>query len=104
MIDYYLKAPTEADMNEALDVAGLIVETQVGQTEDGEPIFTMVPTPGVSIDTIGPITRVTGYDENGDPITVEYPEWHVNVRCPHEVEGLDAYAIVPPEQPFRVWA
>lgn len=90
-MDYYLKGPTEADMNEALLAAGLI-------DEDGNPA------PGVSIDTIGPITRVTGYDENGDPITVEYPEWHVNVRCPHEVEGLDTFVIVPPEQPFRVWA
>lgn len=111
-MDLYLKAPDEATMNAALIAAGLAYNetapVQTGEDEDGEPIMgeatVLVPAPGVSIDTIGPITRVTGYDENGDPITVEYPEWHVNVRCPHEVEGLDAFVIVPPEQPFRVWA
>lgn len=94
-MDYYLKAATEADMTEALLVAGLI-------DEDGNP------TPGVSIDTIGPITRVTGYDENGDPITVEYPEWHVNLRCAgltEEQEAELAFAIItPPSVPYRVWA
>ena len=107
-MDLYLKAADEATMNAALDAAGLLVEVQVGQTEDGEPIFKMVPAPFVSLDVIGPITRVTGYDENGDPITVEYPEWHVNVRCPGLTEEQEAelagLVIVPPETPFRVWA
>ena len=115
-MDLYLKAPTEADMNAALIAAGLAYEqtftVQTGEDEEGEPITeertALVPASGVSLDVIGPISRVTGYDENGDPITVEYPEWHVNVRCnalTEEQEAeLDGLVIVPPEQPFRVWA
>jgi hypothetical protein len=98
MTDIYLRAATEATMNAALIAAGLAYE------EDGN----LYPAPFVSLDVIGPITRVTGYDENGDPITVEYPEWHVNVRCnalTEEQEAeIEALKIVPPEQPFRVWA
>ena len=97
-MDLYLKAADEAEMNAALVAAGLAYE------EDD----TLFPAPYVSLDVIGPITRVTGYDENGDPITVEYPEWHVNVRSydlTEEQEAeLDGQVIVPPEQPFRVWA
>lgn len=88
-MDYYLKAPTEADMNEALLASGLV-------DENGEPA------PGVSIDTIGPIVR---WDYSVEPpVSTEYPEWHVNIRSAFEVEGLDAFVIAPPEQPFRVWA
>jgi hypothetical protein len=98
MTDIYLRAATEAAMTAALVDAGLAY-----LDEDA-----LVPAPGVSLDVIGPITRVTGYDENGDPITVEYPEWHVNVRCAGLTEEqeaeIDAIKIVPPEQPFRVWA
>ena len=94
MTDLYLKAPDEAAMNAALVAAGL------AYVEDDA----LIPGPYVSLDVIGPITRVIGYDEAGEPIVQEYPEWHVNVRCPHEVEGLDAFVIAPPEQPFRVWA
>lgn len=116
MSDLYLRAPDEATMNAALIAAGLAynetVPVQTGEDEDGEPIMgeatVLVPAPFVSLDVIGPITRVTGYDENGDPITVEYPEWHVNVRCnalTEEQEAeIEALKIVPPEQPFRVWA
>ena len=98
MTDYYLKAADEAEMNAALIAAGLAYE------EDG----TLFPAPYVFLDVIGPITRVTGYDEDGEPIVQEYPEWHVNVRCgglTEEQEAeLDGLVIVPPETPFRVWA
>ena len=115
-MDLYLKATDEATMNAALIAAGLAynetVPVQTGEDEDGEPIMgeatVLVPAPFVSLDVIGPITRVTGYDENGDPIVQTYPEWHVNVRCAglsEEQEAeIDAIKIVPPEQPFRVWA
>ena len=97
-MDLYLKAADEAAMNAALIAAG------VAYVEDG----TLVPAPYVSLDVIGPITRVIGYDENGEPIVQEYPEWHVNVRCgglTEEQEAeLDGLVIVPPETPFRVWA
>lgn len=97
-MDLYLKAADEAAMNAVLIDAGLAYE------EDGA----LFPANGVCLDVIGPITRVTGYDENGEPITQTYPEWHVNVRCAglsEEQEALlDAVKIVPPETPFRVWA
>lgn len=107
MIDLYLKAANEAAMNAALDEAGLIIEQQVSETKDGEPVFRMVHAPGVSLDVIGSITRVIGYDEAGEPIFKEYPEWHVNVRAElskEQLEMLNNVIIAPPEVPFRVWA
>jgi hypothetical protein len=116
MTDLYLKTLTEEDMNAALIEAGIVteqtVETQVGETEDGDAILqdvtVLVPTQGVSLDVIGPIVRVTGYDEDGEPITVEYPEWHVNVRCggltDEQLALIEPIQIIPPEQPYRVWA
>lgn len=97
MTDLYLKAADEAAMNAALVAAGLLTETGEGN----------YPAQGVSLDVIGPITRVIGYDEAGDPITQEYPEWHVNVRADltdEQIKDLAAVTIVPPEVPFRVWA
>lgn len=98
MTDIYLRAATEADINAALIAAGLAYE------EKG--VFT--PAPFVSLDVIGPITRTIGYDADGEPITQEYPEWHVNARCgglTEEQEAELAFAmIVPPETPYRVWA
>ena len=98
MADYYLKAADEAAMNAALVAAGLAYE------EDG----TLFPAPYVSLDVIGPITRVTGYDEDGEPIVQEYPEWHVNVRSydltDEQLAEIEPVMIIPPEQPFRVWA
>lgn len=88
-MDYYLKAPTEVEMNEALLAAGVI-------DENGDP------TPGVNVDVIGPFTR---WDYSTEPPTpVEYPDWHVNLRSAFELKGLDAFIIVPPEHPFRMWA
>lgn len=74
----------------------------------GDPVTHFLPAPFVNLDVIGPIVRIVGYDEEGDPITKEYPEWHVNVRCAgltEEQEAELAFAmIVPPETPYRVWA
>ena len=98
MADYYLKAADEAAMNAALVAAGLAYE------EDG----TLFPAPYVFLDVIGPITRVIGYDEDGEPIVQEYPEWHVNVRSydltDEQLAEIEPVMIIPPEQPFRVWA
>lgn len=68
----------------------------------------ILPAPGVSLDVIGPISKVIGYDEDGEPIIQEYPEWHVNVRVSslteEQQEIIAPIEIVPPEVPFRVWA
>ena len=99
MIDLYLKAATEAEMNAALIAAGLAYEDEE---------YGLQPAPYVSLDVIGPITRVIGYDEDGEPIIQEYPEWHVNVRCANLTEeqeaAVEAMKISPPETPYRVWA
>ncbi len=98
-MDLYLKATTQEDMEAALIAAELAYEDEE---------YGLLPANGISLDVIGPIVRVTGYDEDGEPITVEYPQWHVNVRCGGLTEeqeaALEAFVIVPPEQPYRVWA
>ena len=93
MIDLYLKAATEADMNAALIAAGMI---------DAEGL----PTDGVSLDVIGPIVK---WDYSVEPpVEIDYPEWHVNVRSydltEEQLAELTDVIIVPPELPFRVWA
>lgn len=95
-MDLYLKAADEAEMNAALIDAGLAYE------EDGQ----LVPALFVSLDVIGPIVK---WDYSVDPpVEIDYPEWHVNVRSydltEAQMEQLQPVIIVPPEQPFRVWA
>ena len=92
-MDLYLKAADEATMNAALIDAGLLTEEY--------------PAQGVSLDVIGPIVRVVGYDDDGEPIVQEYPEWHVNLRADlndEQIEAVAPFTITPPETPFRVWA
>ena len=114
-MDLYLKTLTEADMTAALLEAGIVteqtVETQVGETEDGNAILqdvtVLVPTQDFSIDQIGPFSKVIGYDEDGEPIVEDYPEWHVNVRAElndEQITALAPFVINPPEVPYRVWA
>lgn len=83
-MDLYLKAADEAEMNAALIAAGLAYE------EDG----VIQPAPFVSLDVIGPIPDAAG--------------WHVNVRSydltEEQLAELQSVIIVPPQQPFRVWA
>jgi hypothetical protein len=93
MIDLYLCAPTEADMTVALTAAGVI-------NDEGFPVA------GVSLDHIGPFSRVTGYDKAGEPIVLEYPEWHTNLRLVEDIDtsALLGYIIDTPATPYRVWA
>jgi len=99
MIDLYLMAATEAEMLAALTAAGVI---------DAEGF----PVAGVTLDHIGPFSRVTGYDkpkrkaDEPIPIVVEYPGWHTNLRGDFTDEQLAALApiSVQPAVPHRVWA
>jgi hypothetical protein len=93
MIDLYLCAPTEKAMTAALTAAGII---------DGEGL----PVAGVSLDHIGPFSRVTGYDKADEPIVVDYPDWHTNLRGSFTDEQLAALEplSVEPSAPYRVWA
>ena len=93
MIDLYLCAPTEKTMTAALTAAGII-------NEDGFPVA------GVSVDHIGPFSRVTGYDKTDEPIVVKYSGWHTNLRGDFTDEQLAALEpiSVQPAVPHRVWA
>ncbi len=92
-MDLCLKADSQEAMDEMLLTAGLI-------DEEGNP------TEGVDLDRIGTISRVTGYDDEGEPIIKTYPGYHANVRVAWEVDEaeFDEFLVVPPEVPFRVWA
>jgi hypothetical protein len=93
MIDFYLMAATEKAMAAALTAAGVI-------DDEGLPVA------GVSLDHIGPFSRVTGYDKADEPIVVSYPEWHTNLRGSFTDEQLAALEplSVQPAVPHRVWA
>lgn len=114
MIDLYLKTPTEAEMTAVLLEAGIVteqtVQTQVGETEDGNAILqdvtVLVPTQGFSVDQIGPITKVIGYAAEDEPIVENYPDWHTNLRGIFDEEQLALLTplSVKPTAPFRVWA
>ena len=97
MTDLYLRAADKAAMNAALVAAGL------AYVEDDA----LIPAPYVSLDVIGPIVK---WDYSVEPpVEIDYPEWHVNVRCmfdltDEQLAEIEPVMIIPPEQPFRVWA
>jgi hypothetical protein len=93
MIDLYLKTPTEAEMTAALLAAGVT-------NDEGNPVS------GVSLDHIGPFSRVTGYDKADEPIVVDYPGWHTNLRGTFDDEQLAMLMplSVSPPIPYRMWA
>jgi hypothetical protein len=93
MIDLYLMATTDDEMLVALIAAGVT-------DEEGFPVA------GVSLDHIGSFSRVTGYDKADEPIIVDYPGWHTNLRGDFTDKQLAALApiSVQPAAPHRVWA
>lgn len=112
MTDLYLKTPTEAEMTAALLEAGVVteqtVETQVGETEDGNAILqdvtVLVPTQDFSVDQIGPFSK---WDYSVEPpVETDYPDWHTNLRGSFDEEQLALLTplSVQPPVPYRVWA
>ena len=93
MTDLFLYTATKEDMTTALTAAGII-------DDEGNP------TPDFSVDQIGPFQRVTGYDDAGEPIIVDYPDWHTNLRGSFSDEQLAALEplCVNPAVPYRVFA
>ena len=94
MIDLYLKTSTKGVMTKLLKTAELV---------DAEGNLTA----GVSLDIIGTITRVTGLDADGLPITETVPGWHANLRGDFSeavLASLAAYNLPAPATPYRVWA
>ena len=93
MTDLYLKATTEADMDTALLEAG-VIDAEGNPTQD------------FSVDQIGPFSKVVGYDEAGEPIVEDYPDWHTNLRGSFDEDQLALLTplCVEPPVPYRVWA
>jgi hypothetical protein len=93
MTDLYLKATTEADIDTALLEAG-VIDAEGNPTQD------------FSVDQIGPFSKVVGYDEAGEPIVEDYPDWHTNLRGSFDEEQLALLTplTVEPTVPYRVWA
>lgn len=92
-MDLYLKTLTEADMDTALLEAG-VIDAEGNPTQD------------FSVDQIGPFSKVIGYDEDGDPIVEDYPDWHTNLRGSFDEDQLALLTplCVEPPVPYRVWA
>ena len=93
MTDLFLYSATEEDMTTALTAAGIIDD------EGNHPL-------GIDVEQIGPFQRVTGYDDAGEPIVVDYPDWHTNLRGSFTEEQLTALEPmrVNPAVPYRVFA
>lgn len=100
--DTHLRAADEAALDAALQAAGLL--EPIG--EDAQ----LIPAKGVTLDRIGAITQVLGYESDGEtPITQVFPEYHANLRTNFVLssEQQDAMVdiIIPaPDSPHRVWA
>ena len=89
MTDYMLRTNTEAQMDEALETAGLLVEVDQG---GGEMI--LMPVAGCYVDRIGPIKNDTRF--------------HANIRVtfaltPEQIEALPTFT-PEPGIPYRVFA
>lgn len=91
MIDYYLRAASAQDLEQALLDAG------AASIDDG----LLVPAQGVALDIIG-----TWYDlppEEGDE-PVARPGHYANVRSVEPIEWPNSVTVCQPETPWRTWA
>lgn len=97
MIDVYLRADSAIALEAATVAAG------VCEIFDGS----LVPADGFAIDVIGRLSRITGLDEDGQPVAEVLPGYHANMRGPFTEEHLSQLAgvVIPePANPVRVWA
>ena len=101
MTDFMLRTDTEAQMDDALEAAGLLVETDVGGGE-----IMLVPTAGVTLDRIGPIPAQV--DEENVILRPGDPRYHANLRMTVELtpaQELLLPTFTPtPGVPYRVFA
>ena len=100
MNDFYLKAPDEKSLFNALEAAGLL-------SEDGRPLLS---SQHHALDIIGTIYEPTGEtfvdEETGEeyPVTQAVEGYHANVRAETLPESLQQFVIPAPSAPVRVWA
>jgi hypothetical protein len=95
-----LRTDTEAQMDDALEAAGLLVEVDQGEGE-----IALMPVPGCYVDRIGPIPAVV--DEEGVIVRPGDPRYHANIRATIELteEQVEALPTFTPEPsvPYRVF-
>jgi hypothetical protein len=101
MTDYMLRTDTEAQMDDALEAAGLLVEQDMGGGE-----LKLLPIPGCYVDFIGPIP--TQLDPEGEVIRDGDSRYHLNLRVTIDLTAAQV-ALLPtftptPGVPYRVWA
>jgi hypothetical protein len=100
-MDYLLRTTTEAQMDDALEAAGILVEQDMGEGE-----LALMPVPGAYLDRIGPIPPQ--YDADGNIVKPGHPEFHANLRVTIELteEQISWLPLVdpPPSIPYRVFA
>ena len=100
-MDYLLRTNTEAQMDDALEAAGILVEQDMGEGE-----LALLPVPGAYLDRIGPIPAQL--DPEGEIITPSDPRFHANLRVtfeltPEQVAALPTFDPLP-SIPYRVFA
>ncbi len=101
MTDYMLRTNTEAQMDDALEAAGLLVEVDQGGGE-----LVLMPVAGCYVDFIGAIPP--SYDSEGQQIRPSDTRFHANIRVTFEltdeqVEWLPTFT-PEPSIPYRVFA
>ena len=101
MTDFMLRTNTEAQMDDALEAAGILVEQDIGEGE-----LALLPVPGAYLDRIGPIPAQ--YDADGNIVKPGHAEYHANLRVTIElteeqVAGLPTFDPLP-AVPYRVFA
>ena len=100
-MDYLLRTTTEAQMDDALEAAGILVEQDMGEGE-----LALMPVPGAYLDRIGPIPAQ--YDADGNIVKPGHPEFHANLRVTIELTEEQVAALPTfdplPTIPYRVFA
>ena len=100
-MDYLLRTTTEAQMDDALEAAGILVEQDMGEGE-----LALMPVPGAYLDRIGPIPAQ--YDADGNIVKPGHPEFHANLRVTFDLTD-EQIGVLPtfdplPAIPYRVFA
>jgi hypothetical protein len=102
MTDYMLRTETAAQMDDALEAAGILRETDIG---GGTGELALMPVPGAYLDRIGPIPATL--DPEGEVIKDGDNRYHANIRILFELtpeQLAELPLVVPaPSVPYRVF-
>jgi hypothetical protein len=95
-----LRTTTQAQMDDALEAAGILVEQDMGEGE-----LALMPVPGAYLDRIGPIPATL--DPEGEVIKDGDSRYHANIRILFELtpeQLAELPLVVPaPSVPYRVF-